>query len=141
MDRIGEAPNLVELGKRLAAARKNAGFHSYAAVERALGWSLRKYENYEKGRTTPNYAAIWELANLFGVTANDLLGFGGAQGNQLDVSSDERILARNLPKITEEKRAAIHAAVRKACAVTATEDDVLDAVDLLLARLRERTES
>lgn len=129
-------PDKERLGANLARCRKKAGFASYASVERALGWTLRKYENYEKGRTAPNYSAIWEMAELFGVSCDELIGFETSRENEppLKPPAPKQVLAR----LSEDRRAAILAAVRKACAVTATQDDVLDAADLLLARLRER---
>ena len=102
-----------------------AGFASRAAVERALGWPAKRYENYEIGRAAPPFTALWDLAKLFGVTVDELLG------NNEKNTSAERLGTKPLSK--QRIRSALLGAIED----NATTDDVINALDSLLNLLRQ----
>lgn len=97
-----------------------------ADVEKALRWPPKRYANYEKERTTPPFDALWELAQLFDVSVDDLLN--PPQGEAGAGSVDPR-------------QGRLRLACARAIDPGASPADILDAVDLLLARLRERTDN
>ena len=111
------------LAKNLRHYRETAGWKTRSEVERALGWSSKRYENYEIGRAAPPFDALWELAQLFDVSVDDLLNpapDGGGAG------------------VVDPRQGRLRLACDRATDPGASPADILDAVDLLLARLRER---
>lgn len=68
-----------ELGARIAQLRKEAGF-SQQAVADSLEIAQQTYANYEVARARPSVSMLPTLAQLFGVSVDELLGLnrGGA---------------------------------------------------------------
>ena len=62
-----------ELGTRIAQLRKEAGL-SQQAVADALEIVQQTYANYEVARARPSVAMLPTLAQLFGVSVDELLG-------------------------------------------------------------------
>lgn len=60
------------LGKRLRELRKVNGF-TQDYVASVLGVIRQTYSHYESGRRTPNPEAIYKLAGLYNISADDLL--------------------------------------------------------------------
>lgn len=97
-DFLNATPTREQLAKNLERYRRRAGFESMRAVEQALGWGTKRYENYEKGRSAPPFDAIYELAQLFKVTTDDLLSPGTNQDwdvNDYDTSAMTPIEQQN----------------------------------------------
>jgi len=68
-----------ELGARIAQLRKEAGL-SQQAVADSLEIAQQTYANYEVARARPSVSMLPTLAQLFGVSVDELLGLnrGGA---------------------------------------------------------------
>lgn len=62
-----------ELGARIAHLRKEAGM-SQQAVADALEIAQQTYANYEVARARPSVAMLPTLAQLFGISVDELLG-------------------------------------------------------------------
>ena len=60
------------LGKRLRELRKVNGF-TQDYVASVLGVIRQTYSHYESGRRTPSPEAIYKLAGLYNISADDLL--------------------------------------------------------------------
>ena len=59
--------------ERLVSLRKNKGYNqNYIAVY--MGVSQVSISNWERGLKEPNFQSLIDLANLFGVTCDYLLG-------------------------------------------------------------------
>ena len=63
----------MDFGKRLRAARMYSGLTQQEAAD-AVHSSLRNYQSYEQGTRRPKYEMLAELAVLYGVTTDWLLG-------------------------------------------------------------------
>lgn len=118
-------PTKETLSRNLEKYRTMAGFASRAAVERALGWPAKRYENYEIGRAAPPFTALWDLSRLFGVTVDELLG------NNEENTSVER------PGTEPLSKQRIRSVLLRAIEENATADDVINALDGLLNLLRQ----
>ena len=64
------------LSERLAAMRKSRGLTQQQVVDRSEGLigTLQVYSNYEKGNRNPDYETLCQLATIYGVTTDFLLG-------------------------------------------------------------------
>jgi transcriptional regulator with XRE-family HTH domain len=62
-----------ELGSRIAQLRKDAGL-SQQAVADALDIAQQTYANYEVARARPAVSMLPTLAQLFGISVDELLG-------------------------------------------------------------------
>ncbi len=71
-------PDKQALGKRLAAAREEAGYTQPSAAEAlsALGFPMTKQaiSHWERGRNVPDALMLRRLARLYGASADVLLG-------------------------------------------------------------------
>lgn len=65
--------NMENVGRKIAALRKN---HNMTQLELAdkMGISFQAVSNWERGNSMPDISKLPELAELFGVTVDDLLG-------------------------------------------------------------------
>ncbi len=65
--------NMENVGRKIAELRKN---HNMTQLELAdkMGISFQAVSNWERGNSMPDIAKLPELAELFGVTVDDLLG-------------------------------------------------------------------
>lgn len=71
--RMPRLPSREPFGRRLASIRKEAGY-SQRALAKALGISHRMVAYYEGQTEHPPAALLPDLARLFGITADELLG-------------------------------------------------------------------
>ena len=64
------------LSERLSAMRKSRGLTQQQVVDRSDGLigTIQVYSNYEKGNRNPDYETLCQLATIYGVTTDFLLG-------------------------------------------------------------------
>jgi transcriptional regulator with XRE-family HTH domain len=70
-----------ELGGRIAQLRKEAGL-SQQAVADALEIAQQTYANYEVARARPAVSMLPTLAQLFGISVDELLGLKNGTGKR-----------------------------------------------------------
>jgi transcriptional regulator with XRE-family HTH domain len=75
------APERVALGRRIANARQRAGM-SQSHAARRLGISVQSFRQWESGRTSPKGSRLVEVAQLFFVSVDELLGKETQQASQ-----------------------------------------------------------
>ena len=63
----------IEVGKRLAQARKDAGY-TQTEVGKLLNMAYQNYQKYESGKVELSYEKLAFLCELFSVSADYLLG-------------------------------------------------------------------
>ncbi|MDO5785440.1 MAG: helix-turn-helix transcriptional regulator [Eubacteriales bacterium] len=54
------------------------------AVASAIGVSLRGYQQYEQGKFEPNIEKLIKLADLFGISVDELIGHNLPQNSLVD---------------------------------------------------------
>lgn len=59
--------------ERLKMFRNQCGF-TQKAVSDAIGVSVRGYQQYEQGKFEPNIEKLIKLADLFGISVDELIG-------------------------------------------------------------------
>jgi transcriptional regulator with XRE-family HTH domain len=69
------------LGSRIARLRQEAGL-SQQAVADELGIPQQTYANYEVARARPSAAMLPEIARLFGISVDELLGLKNGSGKR-----------------------------------------------------------
>lgn len=69
------------MGENLRQARKRAGF-TLAEVAERMGVRLQSVQRWESGERKPDPAKVRQLADLYGVSADELLGRGPARGTE-----------------------------------------------------------
>ena len=74
---------------------------SQTEVAKALGISLRAYQNYEYGQREPNIEMINKLADFYGVTTDYLLGRDTGEPDTLDQLAAEFSMTALEKKIVE----------------------------------------
>ena len=62
----------LQIGKNIAAYRKNLGL-TQAGLAEKLNYSDKAVSKWERGDSIPDVLTLMTLANLFGITVNDLL--------------------------------------------------------------------
>lgn len=64
------------LSERLAATRESRGLTQQQVVDRSEGLigAIQVYSNYETGKRNPDYGTLCQLATIYGVTTDFLLG-------------------------------------------------------------------
>ena len=65
----------VKIGKRIAELRKKRDMTQFEIADR-LGISYQAVSNWERGNSMPDIAKLPELAEIFGVTVDEILGSG-----------------------------------------------------------------
>ena len=70
-------------GRRLKAARENAGFRSAAKFAEHIGIEAPAYRKYERGHASPNLATLSVICKHLRVTPNDLLPEAGQAASPL----------------------------------------------------------
>ena len=90
------------LGERLAGLRQEAGL-SQQAVADQLEMAQQTYANYEAARARPSAALLPELAKLFGVTVDELLGIKSAGKRGPTPKLQQQIERLNLLPKTKQK--------------------------------------
>lgn len=63
---------------------RNSHHMTQKSVAEAIGVSLRGYQQYEQGKFEPNIEKLIKLADLFGITVDDLIGHELAQRSLMD---------------------------------------------------------
>ena len=61
------------IGKNIAAYRRNAGI-TQAELARKINYSDKSVSKWESGNGVPDVLVLMRLAELFGVSVNDLVG-------------------------------------------------------------------
>ncbi|KIU11828.1 phage element (ICEBs1)transcriptional regulator (Xre family) [Bacillus subtilis] len=79
------------LGQRLKEARLKAGYKSQTEAAKKLGITSQVLSNYEGGRRDPDTQTLKELAELYNVSADYLLGTEKKKPSKLDESINEAI--------------------------------------------------
>lgn len=86
---------------RIQEFRKSAGYKSAKAFAEANGFNVKTYTNWEQGVSVPALETMWQLADIFGCSIEELAGrsvrnslvHGVPVDNEMvELSSDERIL-------------------------------------------------
>lgn len=91
------------LGNRIAALRQEAGM-SQQAVADELGIPQQTYANYEVARARLSAALLPEIAALFGVSVDELLGMKNGAGKRGPAPMLQRQIERlnRLPKAKQK---------------------------------------
>ncbi|MBM6784444.1 helix-turn-helix transcriptional regulator [Enorma massiliensis] len=84
---MSECPDKIELGKRLRALRKRAGFRSAKAFAEFAGFTTTGYAEFEQGRSRLTYEKAWKIADALGISLDEL---GGREWPRSGVSADPR---------------------------------------------------
>jgi len=93
-----------ELGARIAQLRKEAGL-SQQAVADALEIAQQTYANYEVARARPAVSMLPTLAQLFGISVDELLGLhkaGAAKRGPTPLLQKQIERLNNLPKAQQK---------------------------------------
>jgi transcriptional regulator with XRE-family HTH domain len=103
----------VELGKRLAAAREKAG-KTQEDAGYATGFYSGTVSRWELGKTVPSALTIRALADLYGVSADELLREGASEASFVEtpdwldfLKTDYGLIAKERGLLDELKRARI----------------------------------
>lgn len=64
-----------ELGARIRLLRTEKGY-TIESFARALGYSWITVSRYERGKTAPDLIRVHHIADVLGITAEELLGEG-----------------------------------------------------------------
>ena len=92
--------------EHLKLARKQSGMTQKEVADN-IGVGQSTYKNYECGIREPNGDTIVELANLFGVTTDYLLGRDSQKSNELTPTQREEIATQKWLSLDKEKRDAL----------------------------------
>lgn len=65
--------DMIRIGRRIAELRRNAGMTQMELADR-MEISFQAVSNWERGETMPDIAKLPQLAEIFGITVDDLLG-------------------------------------------------------------------
>ena len=84
---MSECPDKIELGKRLRALRKRAGFRSAKAFAEFAGFTTTGYAEFEQGRSRLTYEKAWKIADAQGISLDEL---GGREWPPSGVAADPR---------------------------------------------------
>lgn len=84
---MSECPDKIELGKRLRALRKRAGFRSAKAFAEYAGFTTTGYAEFEQGRSRLTYEKAWKIADALGISLDEL---GGREWPPSGASIDPR---------------------------------------------------
>ena len=76
-----EERQLTRLARRLVQAREDAGFESLEKVEKRCGIAAHTIRSYERGRFVPSALKLAQLAKLYKVQTDWLLGMPKARRN------------------------------------------------------------
>lgn len=90
-----DCPDKKDLGNRLKALRKKAGFTSRSAFAEKAGLPATIYSEYEQGRTRLTYENAWKIADALGISLDELGGRDWPRGGAASLSSPERALLEN----------------------------------------------
>ena len=78
-----------QVGKRLQAARKAAGFKSAKAFAEHLGIPVSKYTEYEQGRYGFTFEQAWQFADVLNCTLDELGGRDAPECHYADHRQEE----------------------------------------------------
>lgn len=101
--------------ERLKKLRKQSGM-SQASLAKELFVSQQAVARWETDKATPNPETLARLVELFGVSADELLGTQNTKKapshEDADLSSDEAALLTDFRKLTEDQKAFVLQAVK-----------------------------
>ena len=69
-----------------------------------LGKTKNVISNWERGDNKPDTDTIEAMCKIFNITPNEIYGWNNKDGNAMDFSSMNTILARNGKKLTAEEK-------------------------------------
>ena len=94
----------VKVGRRIAQFRKKKNMTQFELAD-ALGISFQAVSNWERGNSMPDISRLSELAELFDVSVDDIIG----KENQvvLDAARGEDVKAEDYSKEELEEAASI----------------------------------
>lgn len=95
------------IGKRLQQLRKRAGYRSAASFAAALGVKTNTYTTYEQGKASFSYERAWEMADLLGVSLDELGGREWPPGGARSLTGEERSLVDSFRAATPRERYAL----------------------------------
>lgn len=90
------------LGERLRAFRRENGY-SQSHIANILGIERSTYTYYEVGKTTPVVFDLMRLADLYGTTLDDLLGFHADSSDPLSFG-EPRQPVKAVPRLKIKER-------------------------------------
>ena len=90
-----------QLGENIAAYRKSFGL-TQAGLAEKLNYSDKAISKWERAESVPDVLTLVQLAELFGVTVNDLLVDPDALPEQTD-SKMERVMSAAVERATKRK--------------------------------------
>lgn len=90
------------LGEHLRAFRRENGY-SQSHIANILGVERSTYTYYEVGKTTPVVFDLMRLADLYGTTLDDLLGFHADSSDPLSLG-DPRQPVKAVPRLKAKER-------------------------------------
>ena len=99
---MNACPSKKELGDRIKMLRERAGYKSRAAFAEALGMKPTKYQEYEMGRSRIDLALAWEIADLLGISLDDLGGRNFSPSSS--IADDERRILADYRACTPERK-------------------------------------
>ena len=91
-----------EIARNLQSSRRAHGFKSAKAMADALGISASKYTEYEQGRVSCPLDVAWDIADVLGITLDELAGREWPQAPAL--TPDERRLVEDYRGCTPRER-------------------------------------
>ena len=108
-------------GERLRALRKQARL-TQEDVAKALRIHRTTYNRYEAGMVSPDQQGLVQLAEMFGVTVDYLLGreevtsadgLSDSDGEAIRLSVQEKQLVQMFRQLTEEERQELHQRIQQ----------------------------
>ena len=87
--------NSMKLSEKLRILRKNKGLNQ-TDVAQVIGIEQTTYSKYEKERVCPDIFTIKKLANLYGITIDQLVDDVDEDKTIIDITAEERKVLNNL---------------------------------------------
>ena len=100
------------LSERLVSLREQKGW-TKTRVANAIKTPVSTYANYEYGRREPDIETIKQLANLYNVSADYLLGRKEPEKHEIDLAKDPEVLLYNGRKVSAEDMEVIKAILER----------------------------
>lgn len=109
---MNDCPDKKELGKRLRALRKDAGYTNRAAFAEDAGLPATIYSEVEQGRTRLSYENAWKIADVLGISLDELGGRDWPGAGSAEDDPERRELMGYFDDLNEEGREAAVQVVR-----------------------------
>ncbi len=106
-------------GERLRALRKQAHL-TQEAVAKTLRIHRTTYNRYEAGSVAPDQQGLVQLAEMFGVTVDYLLGcervvdgLSDSDSEMVRLNAQEKLLVQIFRQLTDEERQELHQRIQQ----------------------------